>query len=60
MPFLEDAVLVNLGSIMQKWTGDIYMATVSLPLSSVSIQREFHFSANAAVIKRNKNVSRKK
>ncbi len=26
--YLEDAVLINLSAIMQRWTGDIYMATV--------------------------------
>ena len=28
-PLLEDAVLVNLGSLMQHWTSDFYKATVS-------------------------------
>ena len=53
MPFLEDAVVVNLGAIMQKWTGDVYMATVSLPLltfSNPGIQQELNFSVNAAML----------
>ena len=28
VPYIEDAVLVNLGALMQKWTSDRYMATV--------------------------------
>ena len=28
-PLVENAVLVNLGEIMQKWTADKYIATVS-------------------------------
>ena len=27
---MEDAVLVNLGALMQRWTSDRYMATVSV------------------------------
>ena len=30
VPYLQDAVLVNLGALMQNWTSDRYMATVSL------------------------------
>ena len=29
VPYMSDAVLVNLGVLMQRWTGDSYMATVS-------------------------------
>ena len=29
VPFLPDVVLVNLGILMQMWTGDTYLATVS-------------------------------
>ena len=28
-PYRQDAVLVNLGALMQNWTSDVYMATVS-------------------------------
>ena len=37
VPYVKDAVLVNLGALMQKWTGDKYLATVitsSIILSS--------------------------
>ena len=29
VPYMSDAVLVNLGSLMQQWTSDKYLATVS-------------------------------
>jgi len=29
VPYMEDTVLVNLGALMQRWTGDVYLATVS-------------------------------
>ena len=28
VPYVKDAVLVNLGALMQRWTGDRYIATV--------------------------------
>ena len=30
MPYMENAVLVNLGALMQRWTSDRYVAAVSL------------------------------
>ncbi len=28
VPYIEEAVLVNLGALMQRWTSDKYLATV--------------------------------
>jgi len=28
VPYMPDAVLVNLGALMQQWTSDLYLATV--------------------------------
>ena len=28
VPYIADAILVNLGALMQQWTSDIYIATV--------------------------------
>ena len=36
VPYISDAILVNLGALMQQWTSDKYLATVS-----VSIQRMY-------------------
>ena len=36
VPYMSDAILVNLGALMQQWTSDKYLATVSL-----SIQRMY-------------------
>ena len=30
VPYIADAILVNLGALMQNWTSDIYIATVRL------------------------------
>ena len=30
VPYIADAILVNLGSLMQQWTSDLYLATVRL------------------------------
>ena len=30
VPYIADAVLVNLGALMQQWTSDLYLATVRL------------------------------
>ena len=30
VPYIADAILVNLGALMQQWTSDIYLATVRL------------------------------
>ena len=30
VPYMSDAVLVNLGALMQQWTSDKYLATVRL------------------------------
>lgn len=30
VPYMADAILVNLGALMQQWTSDIYLATVRL------------------------------
>ena len=38
VPYIADAILVNLGSLMQQWTSDSYLATVRLDNNrSVSI-----------------------
>ena len=29
VPYMREAVLVNLGALMQQWTADVYLATVS-------------------------------
>ena len=29
VPYIPDAVLLNLGALMQQWTADVYLATVS-------------------------------
>ena len=31
VPYRSDAVLVNLGALMQNWTSDVYVATVRQP-----------------------------
>ena len=28
VPYMPEAVLVNLGALMQQWTADVYLATV--------------------------------
>ena len=33
VPYMSDAILVNLGALMQQWTSDKYLATVSWMLS---------------------------
>jgi len=35
VPYVPDAVLVNLGAIMQKWTADKYLATVSIKMTPI-------------------------
>ena len=37
VPYIEDAVLVNLGALMQKWTSDRYMATVHHYINFIDI-----------------------
>ena len=32
VPYIADAILVNLGALMQQWTSDIYLATVRLAI----------------------------
>ena len=32
VPYMSDAILVNLGALMQQWTSDKYLATVSLSI----------------------------
>ena len=34
VPYMSDAILVNLGALMQQWTSDKYLATVSWILQS--------------------------
>ena len=29
VPYRPDAILVNIGALMERWTGDLYKATVS-------------------------------
>lgn len=35
VPFLPEVVLVNLGILMQMWTGDTYLATVSCSFPAI-------------------------
>ena len=40
VPYIADAILVNLGSLMQQWTSDTYFATVRLDNNrSVSVSQ---------------------
>ena len=32
VPYMEEAVLVNLGALMQQWTSDKYLATVGIAI----------------------------
>jgi len=36
-PYVPDAVLVNLGALMQKWTADKYLATVSIAIECLNL-----------------------
>ena len=35
VPYCADAVLVNLGALMQNWTSDVYLATVRCTFMTV-------------------------
>ena len=40
VPYMSesDAILVNLGALMQQWTSDKYLATVSLSIQHTYVQ----------------------
>ena len=45
VPYIADAILVNLGSLMQQWTSDTYFATVRLDNNrSVSVSHSTRLS----------------
>jgi len=37
VPYIADAILVNLGALMQQWTSDTYLATVRLNICTRGI-----------------------
>ena len=44
VPYMSDAILVNLGALMQQWTSDKYLATVSLSVSNVCTVNRLNIS----------------